>query len=102
MSASDYLFPLLLILSVIRQARGKHLTWFQLAWPVGLVILAAVKYLHGMPTTANNLTLVVATALTGSRAYPHPRRAGDACRSRHPRGVASGSGISVSAERSGT
>ncbi|MHB8296540.1 MAG: DUF1453 domain-containing protein [Acidimicrobiales bacterium] len=65
MSAFDYLFPLLLIFSVVRQVRGKHLTLFGLAWPVGLVIWAAVTYLHGMPTTANDLILVVAAAATG-------------------------------------
>lgn len=65
MSAFDYLFPLLLILSVVRQVRGKHLTLFGLAWPVGLVIWAAITYLHGMPTAANDLILVIASAATG-------------------------------------
>jgi len=36
MTSFDYVFPALLILSVLRQIRGKHLTVFQLAWPVGL------------------------------------------------------------------
>ena len=65
MSLFDYLFPLLLILSVLRQIRGKHLNWFQLAWPVALVIWAATKYLHGFPLTGNDLVLVVATVVTG-------------------------------------
>jgi hypothetical protein len=65
MSLFDYLFPLLLIFSVVRQVRGKRLNWFQLAWPLALVVWAAVKYLHGIPATGNNLALVVATAVTG-------------------------------------
>jgi len=65
MSLFDYLFPLLLIFSVVRQVRGKRLNWFQLAWPLGLVIWAAVKFLHGFPLIGSNLALVVATAVTG-------------------------------------
>lgn len=65
MNTFDYVFPLLLIQSVLRQVRGKHLTWFQLAWPVGLVTWAAVKYLRGFPNTTADLTLVVTCALAG-------------------------------------
>lgn len=65
MSAFDYLFPLLLILSVLRQVRGKHLNWLALAWPVGLVIWAAVTYLKGIPANTAGLVLVSATAATG-------------------------------------
>lgn len=65
MSAFDYLFPLLLILSVVRQVRGKQLGWFQLAWPVGLVVWVGAKYLHGFPTTASDLALVVGCAVAG-------------------------------------
>ncbi len=65
MSAFDFLFPLLLIFSVVRQVRGKHLNWFQLAWPIALVAWAADKYLHGFPTTAPDLALIVAAAVLG-------------------------------------
>jgi hypothetical protein len=65
MSLFDYLFPLLLILSVLRQVRGRRLGWSQLAWPVALVIWAATKYLHGFPLTGNDLALVLATTVTG-------------------------------------
>lgn len=64
-SAFDYVFPLLLILSVVRQVRGKHLSWFQLAWPVALVIWAGAKYLHGVPTNAADVFLVVGCAVIG-------------------------------------
>jgi hypothetical protein len=62
----DYALPLLLILSVLRQARGKHLTWRQLAWPLGLVGWAAAKYLHGIPNTDANLALVISCAIVGA------------------------------------
>jgi hypothetical protein len=65
MNLFDYLFPLLLILSVLRQVRGRRLDWFQLAWPVALVIWAATKYLHGFPLKGNDLVLVVTTTVTG-------------------------------------
>lgn len=66
MKPFDYLFPLLLILSVLRQVRGRRLTWFQLAWPVGLVIWAALTYVRGFPVTGANLVLVAAATVTGS------------------------------------
>jgi hypothetical protein len=66
MTAFDYLFPLALIFSVLRQVRGKHLNWFQMLWPVGLVSWSAVKYLHGIPTTGNNGVLVESMAITGA------------------------------------
>ena len=62
----DYLFPLLLILSVVRQVRGRRLGWFQLAWPLALAGWAAVKYLHGFPATGGSLLLVITCAGTGA------------------------------------
>ncbi len=66
MGTFDYVFPLLLILSVVRQMRGKHLTWFQLAWPIGLVIWAAFQYLRGFPATPADVALVTACAAVGT------------------------------------
>ncbi|MGH9064080.1 MAG: DUF1453 domain-containing protein, partial [Acidimicrobiales bacterium] len=65
MSAFDYLFPLLLVLSVVRQVRGKHLSWFTLAWPLGLVVWFALEYLHGIPASTSGLALIAATTFTG-------------------------------------
>ena len=65
MSTFDYVFPLLLIQSVVRQLRGKHLSWFQLAWPVGVVTWAAAKYLHGIPSGVADAALVAACTLAG-------------------------------------
>lgn len=66
MDTFDYVFPLLLILSVVRQTRGKRLTWFQLAWPIGLVIWAAVQYLRGFPATTADVALVTTCAVLGT------------------------------------
>jgi hypothetical protein len=63
---SDYVFPLLLILSVLRQIRGKQLTILQLAWPVGIVIWAAAEYVHGFPASTSNLSLVAASTGLGA------------------------------------
>lgn len=65
MSLFDYLFPLLLILSVLRQVRGRRLNWFQLLWPVAIVVWAAFHYLHGFPVKGSDLALVVTTTVTG-------------------------------------
>lgn len=65
MNTFDYVFPLLLILSVLRQIRGKHLTWFQLAWPIGLVVWAAIQYVRGFPATPADLVLVTTCAVVG-------------------------------------
>jgi hypothetical protein len=62
----DYVFPLLLILSVLRQVRGKRLTWFQLAWPIGLVVWAAIHYARGFPATPADLILVMSCAGIGT------------------------------------
>lgn len=50
---------------MVRQVRGKHLNWFALAWPLGLVIWAAVTYLQGIPANTAGLALVAGTALIG-------------------------------------
>ncbi len=66
MRTFDYAFPLLLMLSVLRQVHGKHLTVFQLVWPVGLVVWAAVTYLRGFPPTATDVALVAGCAVIGA------------------------------------
>jgi hypothetical protein len=65
-STFDYVFPLLLILSVLRQIRGKHLTWFQLVWPIGLVVWAAAEYVRGFPATTADLVLVGTATVLGA------------------------------------
>lgn len=65
MTAIDWVLPLLLVQSVVRQLRGKHLTLFSLLWPIGLVLWAAITYVGGFPPRTANLTLVVGCAVTG-------------------------------------
>lgn len=65
MSMQDYAVNLLLVAVVIRQVRGKKLTTLGLLWPVALVVLAAVEYLHGIPTSGNDLALTVEGAVSG-------------------------------------
>ncbi len=65
MSAGDYALNALLIAVVIRQIRGKRLTVVGLIWPIALVAIAGVKYLHGIPTAGNDVPFVVAGGLVG-------------------------------------
>lgn len=37
MSLFDWVSPLILIQPVVRQLRGKHLSAFGLAWPIGIL-----------------------------------------------------------------
>lgn len=65
MSTFDYVFPLLLIVSVLRQVRGKRLTWFQFLWPIGVVVWAAIEYVRGFPATTADVILVASAAVLG-------------------------------------
>jgi hypothetical protein len=65
MSVEDYALNLLLVAAVLRQIRGKRLTTIALLWPVALVAAIGVKYLHGIPTSGNDLALTVAGGVVG-------------------------------------
>ncbi|HWE55049.1 MAG TPA: hypothetical protein VG435_06025 [Acidimicrobiales bacterium] len=65
MSTSDYILDLALIGVVFLQLRGRRLTVRSLLLPIGIVAYFANKYLHGIPTGGNSLTLVVACAALG-------------------------------------
>jgi hypothetical protein len=65
MPDTDYLINVLLVASVLRQLRGRRLTWFSLGWPIALVAWAAVTYLRGYPAGGNNLVLVTGCAAAG-------------------------------------
>ena len=65
MTFTDYLLNGTLIALVLLQIRGRRVTVRSLALPIGVVVFAAVQYLHGIPTGANNLALVLTGALTG-------------------------------------
>jgi hypothetical protein len=65
MDRSGYLINLLLVASVLRQLRGRHLTWLGLSWPIAAVVWAAITYLRGFPAGGNNTALVVAGVIAG-------------------------------------
>lgn len=65
MSIEDFLISGLLCLSIVRQLRGRRLTWVSLAWPIGLVGYAAVRYLRTVPATGPDLAFVGALATLG-------------------------------------
>jgi hypothetical protein len=65
MTIFDYLLNTALIALVVLQMRGRRLDRRGLLLPLGLVVWAASQYLHGIPTTGNDLPMVVGGALLG-------------------------------------
>lgn len=65
MSLDDYLISVLMMSSVIRQLRGRRLSWFSLSWPVALVCWAAFQYAGGLPSHQADLALSVTLACVG-------------------------------------
>jgi hypothetical protein len=66
MSTFDWVFPLILIQSVVRQLRGKRLSPFGLTWPIALVGWAAFSYVQGFPARTSDLVLVSACGMAGA------------------------------------
>jgi hypothetical protein len=58
MTTTDYLLSAALILIVVRQLRGRRLAGVSLYLPLAIVAYVAVNYLHGIPTTGNDLALI--------------------------------------------
>lgn len=65
MTTTDWIIDIALIALVVLQVRGRRLTARNLLLPVGLVIWAATKYLHGIPTQGNDVVLVALGAAAG-------------------------------------
>ncbi|GAA1697822.1 hypothetical protein [Streptomyces yatensis] len=65
MDINDWLIDIALVGIVLLQLRGRRLTAKALLLPVALVAWAATKYLHEIPTSGNDLVLIVATTLIG-------------------------------------
>ena len=65
MSLFDWVFPLILVQSVVRQLRGKHLSAFALAWPLAIVVWAAVTYVRGFRADVGDLALVIGCGVAG-------------------------------------
>jgi hypothetical protein len=66
MTFTDWLLDIALIGMVLLQMRGLRLTVRGLLIPVVIVGWAATKYLHGIPTTGNDLVLVIGGAAVGT------------------------------------
>ena len=66
MTATDYLISLLLISVVIRQLRGRHLTFYTLFWPVALVVYLGSGDFKGMPTGGNDIAFIATVGILGA------------------------------------
>jgi hypothetical protein len=65
MNFSDYIIDSALVLLVLLQIRERELTTKQLIRPLVILGIAIINYLHGIPTTGNDLVLAGALALVG-------------------------------------
>jgi hypothetical protein len=65
MSISDYLLDSILILLVFRQIRESRMDRRAVLLPLGIVAVVAHSYLHGVPTSGNNIVLIGALVLVG-------------------------------------
>jgi hypothetical protein len=65
MTAYDYLLTAALLLVVVRQIRGRRLSGAALYVPIAVTAYAAFQYLHTIPTSGNDLVVVVAGAGIG-------------------------------------
>ncbi len=66
MTFSDYVIDIALISIVLVQMRGRQLTTRSLLLPVGLVTYVAITYLKAIPTSGNDLFLIVGCAVVGA------------------------------------
>ncbi len=65
MTTTDYLIDSLLVLLVLVQIKERTLTTKDLVRPLVIVAVAAVSYVHAIPTSGNDLILVAILAITG-------------------------------------
>jgi hypothetical protein len=65
MTTADYLIDSALVLLVLLQVKERELTTKTLVRPLVILAIAVVNYLHGIPTSGNDLVLVGALALLG-------------------------------------
>ena len=65
MTITDYLINAVFILVVLRQARERRLDLRSFIAPMALVAFVAQHYVHGVPTTGDDLALVAALATVG-------------------------------------
>jgi hypothetical protein len=62
---TTYILTAVLVLAVVRQLRGRKLAGASLWVPIGAVVYATSEYLPSIPTSGNDLVLVVLGAGTG-------------------------------------
>jgi hypothetical protein len=65
MTTADYLIDSALVLLVLLQVKERELTTRTLVRPIIILAIAVVNYLHGIPTSGNDLVLAGALALIG-------------------------------------
>lgn len=95
MSLFDWVFPLILIQSVVRQLRGKHLSAIALAWPLAIVVWAAVTYVRGFPAHVVDLALVIGCGGAGGALGTLARRSTSVYRRSDGRLMARSTGATV-------
>jgi hypothetical protein len=66
MTITDYLIDISLISLVLFQVRGRRLTTKSLLLPVAIVAYVAVTYLKAIPTSGNDLFLIIGCAAIGA------------------------------------
>lgn len=65
MTTTDYLIDSALVLLVLLQLKERKLTTRTLVRPLLLLGIAVVDYLHGIPTTGNDIPLILALSVIG-------------------------------------
>jgi hypothetical protein len=65
MTTTDYILDSALVLLVLLQIKERPLSTKALIRPLVIVAIAAVNYLHGIPTAGNDLVLVAVLATIG-------------------------------------
>jgi hypothetical protein len=65
MTTTEYLLNAALILVVVRQVRGKRLIGSAIYVPLAICAYVAYTYLHSIPTSGNDLVLVVLGSAAG-------------------------------------
>jgi hypothetical protein len=66
MTTTDYLIDSALVLLVLLQIKERRLTTQAIVRPIIILGVAVANYLHGIPTSGNDLLLISALALTGA------------------------------------
>jgi hypothetical protein len=66
MTTTDYLLNIALIALVILQIRGHKVTRARLVFPLVATVFVAAQFLHAVPTSGNDLVLIVGLASAGA------------------------------------